>query len=106
VTLEEQQITIGEHLGWKRGNHTFLGYDVNGSELWVAPDGQYGYKELPNYPNDLNDMHEAEKLLTAKQKREYRNMLCIVCGQNHPSWHATASQRAESFLRVVGKWKD
>lgn len=59
-----------------------------------------------DYCNDLNAMHEAEKTLTDDQFKlyshwveklmpntEFRFLLC-----------ATASQRAEAFVRSLGKW--
>jgi hypothetical protein len=63
----------------------------------------------PDCLNDLNAMHEAEKVLTQKQSDEYRINLTLLCHyQSHAVWrgdvHATAAQRAESFLRTIGKW--
>jgi hypothetical protein len=66
--------------------------------------------ELPDYLNDLNAMHEAEKILTDPQHRRYRQLLrgvvgdhlCVTC-RAHVS--ATAAQRAEAFLRTIEKWE-
>ena len=77
----------------------------------------------PDYLNDLNAMHEAEKVLTPSQEEreycegrwvEYGRNLSAVCGyskheQVHFGWlvyHATAAQRAEAFLRTIGKWEE
>ena len=65
--------------------------------------------DCPDYCNDLNAMHEAEKVL-GKKLSEYGNQLCemtIVSKDDFPEcyiWHSTARQRAEAFLLTLGKW--
>jgi transcriptional regulator of NAD metabolism len=64
-------------------------------------------------------MHEAEKVLTPEQQQTYVDHLADVCevyiDHDVGGWgdfcafavfHATAAQRAEAFLRTIGKWKD
>lgn len=75
-------------------------------------------RELPDYPNDLNAMHEAEKVLTGRDSEEYALMLSRVCDGQRPDaykhWSdiaggttsATAAQRCEAFLRTIGKWDE
>lgn len=61
---------------------------------------------LPNYCNDLNAMHEAEKVLTFKQIAVYCDLLTPP---EYGVWwkiHTTARQRAEAFLRTLGKWEE
>jgi hypothetical protein len=60
----------------------------------------------PNYHGDLNAMHEAEKTLTEDQRDFYypRNLGSWV-NLNAPIY-STAAQRAEAFLRTIGKWED
>lgn len=69
---------------------------------------------LPNYCNDLNAMHEAEKTMLAGFEddpegsalwSDYQTNLIIVCPA-YLSYHATANQRAEAFLRTINKWED
>jgi hypothetical protein len=61
-------------------------------------------KLLPDYLNDLNAMHEAEKQMKLSDLTSYREMLFdwlksdCVC--------ASASTKAEAFLRTIGKWED
>ena len=57
----------------------------------------------PDYLNDLNAMHEAEKVLTDKQAILYDSILDLISGW---TFHRTAAQRAEAFLRTIGKWED
>jgi hypothetical protein len=93
---EQQQIAIAEACGL---NHPPAG--IQGA-CWVYPD----------YLNDLNAMHEAEKVLTSEQYADdfiYHlgcvfndNGLCIIA----KAVHATAAQRAEAFLRTLNLWKD
>ena len=60
----------------------------------------------PDYLNDLNAMHEAEKVLTDEQKREYRICLFRLCDcYAGREVHATAAQRAEAFLKTLNLWK-
>jgi hypothetical protein len=67
---------------------------------------------LPDYLNDLNAMHEAEKVLTEDQQEQYLNNLYEVCNLHsmiNDAWNlncATAAQRAEAFLRTIGKWEE
>jgi hypothetical protein len=59
-----------------------------------------------NYCTDLNAMHEAENVLTRQQTDKYVTTLCLEV-QPEPSLHnATARQRAEAFLRTLGKWEE
>jgi hypothetical protein len=62
---------------------------------------------VPDFVNDLNAMHEAEKYLisgTPGLWECYENRLKAWHGGN--AIHATASERAETFLRTIGKWKE
>ena len=75
---------------------------------------------LPDYLKDLNAMHEVEKVLKLDQIPRYLDKLAEVTqGCLFPSpgdlngmcrlsciTHATASQRAEAFLRTLNLWED
>lgn len=70
---------------------------------------------IPNYPSDLNAMHEAEKTLVGDSCFKFLDALQDVIARSFPNgndsvfWtcvHATAAQRAEAFLRTIGKWED
>lgn len=68
----------------------------------------------PDYCNDLNAMHEAEKRLSEKQKRTFAFMLAQVLDTSPTvdlddqflNIHATARQRAEAFLKTIEKWEE
>jgi hypothetical protein len=59
---------------------------------------------VPDYLNDLNAMHEAEKVLDYNQLREMEDSVSFQFAV-YP-FHATANQRAEAFLRTIGKWEE
>ncbi len=62
---------------------------------------------LPDYLSDLNAMHEAEKTLHGNNWRPYHDKLAIITMSGPwPAIDATAAQRAEAFLRTIGKWED
>jgi hypothetical protein len=61
--------------------------------------------------NDLNACHEMEMTLTIHQKDRYARTLAMNRNvEDYTSHfmvaHATASQKAEAFLKVIGKWED
>jgi hypothetical protein len=62
---------------------------------------------LPDYPNDLNAMHEAEKIcIVGSFDMEYRENLEPLCGQYAVIYHATAAQRAKAFLQTLNLWEE
>ena len=65
------------------------------------------YNRPLNYCADLNAMHEAEKTLTDEQcvfvRVHLRERLETHAASRY-TWHATAQQRAEAFLKALGKW--
>ena len=105
MNSEQQRIAIAEacgkwHSGWP---HEYM----NQSDR---------LRHIPDYLNDLNAMHEAEKVLTPDTRPEYLCQLFDAAtrgrsglypvDENYLSHHATAAQRAEAFLRTIGKWKE
>ena len=109
--MSDEQINkrIAEACGWK--------------DVWVStptawpvgtsPTG--GFEKVPDYCNDFNDMHEAEKAafggstawqsfalhlvgITEASVLSELDTLCVIL-------QATARQRAEAFLKTIGKWE-
>lgn len=71
------------------------------------------YRDLiPNYLNDLNAMHEVEKVLTRQLshidywQKGYGRFQTLLAEFTITPYSATASQRAEAFLRTIGKWEE
>lgn len=108
--MKPEQINraIAEHCGWQHKTHGTDTYwwndNINDGELL----------SLPNYHDDLNAMHEAEKTLWSMEPIFLTAYCELLMKSRYPSawgdaWtyiHATSAQRAEAFLRTVGKWKD
>ena len=124
MSSQAQRIAIAEACGYRPATSGALGV-----LRWIAEDhetndissGVLYLDELPDYLNDLNAMHEAEDWLDKKNlMMEFANQLLgIVCAARGFLWdklttddhllllsHATAAQRAEAFLRTIGKWKE
>ena len=88
MTPEQQRVAIAEACGWLKVH----GHSVAG---------------IPDYLNDLNAMHEAEKTLTDKAHEEFRlNLYDLIRDDSRLIVSSTASQRAEAFLRTIGKWEE
>lgn len=80
------------------------------SRLSEIPSGfprhNYAMEFLPDYLNDLNAMHEAEKTLTDKQYELFALHLGPLTSQRKREYiSSTAAQRAEAFLKTIGKWE-
>lgn len=113
---EAQRIAIAEARGWTHYH----------ADLWVPPivTGDPYFSELqcdaiPGYLTDLNAMQEAVATLKPAQRHAYLCALEQVLGlsigpggwdmDERSLWaivNATAAQRAEAFLRTIGKWDD
>ena len=68
------------------------------------------FGDCPDYLNDLNAMHKAEKMLNQMQARANAYHLA-ESSQNKTwaschIWHQSAAERAKAFLRTLGKWED
>lgn len=61
-----------------------------------------------DYLNDLNAMHEAENIILTQSRASafWTHLYSICVRDKNPGWHATAAQRAEAFLRTIGKWTE
>lgn len=118
MTPRDIRIAIAEANGyeWTMEAHLESGYhswqnfaDSCGNE--VLDD------ELSDYCNDLNAMHEAWCQLTRNQHFLFRSYLQTIVlnaqesgvlpiGPAHSVCNATALQRAEAYLRTIGKWNE
>lgn len=66
---------------------------------------------LPDYYRDLNAVAKAELSLLFSRRKAYRRILreCIIPGKlvaEDEICHATAPQRCEAILRMLGLWKE
>lgn len=97
MTEEQINIAIAEVSGIK--TFLFQGkvlYEVS-PKLWDV--------NVPDYCNDLNAMHEAELSLKFDYYK-FTRRLAMVCERDRRCIEsAPARQRAEAFLRTLGKWE-
>ena len=120
---EAQRIAIAEACGWSvirlscgfYAKHKTEGRISISAASACATQNEAMCDRVPDYINDLNAMHEAEKMLTDEQDLEYSESLEQVVGARFNSNNgedmrrlrsATAAQRAEAFLRTLGKWEE
>lgn len=107
------------------------GYTNSIGEAWILTEREadrhvYPHDEpvtkhrapLTDYANSLDAMHEAEsEIKGSEQRAQYAERVIEILNRDHHGEHrfigasdfcrihATAAQRAESFLRVKGLWK-
>jgi len=117
MNKNEQRIAIAEACGWvpQDINNLSIGEVLAyGVKWWRKPDENTitTRSNLPDYLNDLNAMHEAERTLVRNDSRVsvgsweyYLCQLADVTAEQHPI-DATADQRAEAFLRTLGLWEE
>ena len=90
---EQQRIAIAEACGWLKVH----GHSVAG---------------IPDYLNDLNAMHDAEDWIPHHLshidywQKGYGRFQTLLAELTITPYSATASQRAEAFLRTIGKWEE
>jgi hypothetical protein len=107
MTEELQRIKIAEACGWT----DFTSGTHEGATLYGRkPLSCSNSWEVPYYLNDLNAMHEAEKILTDNQLVDFAEWLGADFSE-HPTktvryLRATAPQRAAAFLRTLGLWEE
>ena len=58
---------------------------------------------LPDYLNDLNAMHEAEKTIPCYEWINYNNAL--LSDLDGPAYLVPARKRAEAFLKTFNLWE-
>ena len=98
MNKEAQRIAIAESVGihLHDGDH--------------APSNYMFVTDLPDYLNDLNAMHEVEKILSDNNRMKFRGELVEMMRPKYGfesacllAIHATAAQRAEAYIRTIGK---
>ena len=101
---EQQRIAIAEACGWAEIEPCTC---CDGVSRGYTPTPGAHKKHLPDYLNDLNAMHEVEASLFGRNDWsacKYERLLTRMTSSW--AWHATAAQRAEAFLRTIGKWEE
>jgi hypothetical protein len=115
MTPEAQRIAIAEACGY---THVRIVKCIEG-----PPDHCIGHHptqphSIPDYLNDLNAMNEVEKVIVPSSEYTLSSYMfelskiVIPAGSTRRGliseyiFHATAAQRAEAFLRTIGKWEE
>lgn len=116
MTPEAQRISIAEACGWQGPHHpeNIKGMDGWHSQhrgiWWVTPDkNRVLISEVPDYLNDLNAMHEAERSIGLHGDNFRGRMLRRSWGTYTAfldSRFLTASERAQALLMTIKKWKN
>jgi len=117
MTQEQKQIKLAEVAGWKvHPKDRFIVIPPN------SPHSVQPLSTIPDYFNDLNAVHELEKMLLPddayySQRNFYSSELGRMTGNdNSQGWkplsndacfnilHATAAQRAEALGKILKLW--
>ena len=109
MTDDQINVAIAEVCGWKN-----LAFDVwHDGLVGVLPTNKDVCSKIPNYCNDLNAMHEVEEQMDEIDWVFFINELSTLVRlpkqaevQIKQFVHSTARQRAQAFLRTVGKWEE
>ena len=119
MNKDKQRLEIAKACGWYENTDPAVEAGLDGSRPWSKRIGEielvsYGPDfGFPDYLNDLNAMNEAEvRMSGGNWVIEYERELISVLEKDgdQPAnpflWMASAAQRAEAFLRTIGKWED
>ena len=113
MTPEQQRIAIAEACGW-----TPVQCRNCKPSVCTCDTDKPNPNTPPDYLNDLNAMHEAEKMLyrdpnsPKKYTQQIKNAIRREAGVTKAQMDfdvcitATAAQRAEAFLKTINKWED
>ena len=101
---------------------TLATVDMTQDKDWICgfPPGENKLKDLPDYISDLNAMHDVimvgaewegfgfQALFQLKLQEVVERRRSDLNREQIGWWmnNATASQRAEAFLKTIGKWVD
>lgn len=100
MTEQEMRVALAEWDGWNTIK------EILGSvSIYINQNGNIA-AALPNYPSDLNAVHELEKKLDKQQAMDYARLLHPATSEPHllKDWkllHSTALQRCEALCRSL-----
>lgn len=102
MTDEQINAAIAEACGWTDIGECACCFKLRG----YPPEYSAHKKHIPNYFTDLNAVHEAENCLSLDDRNHYIDALGTIYKGSWEFATATARQRAEAFLRTLGKWEE
>lgn len=121
MTDDEMRVAIAEWVGWREAFPSTGGPHPRTKEggillpyRWINEATGKRLLELPDYPNDLNAVHEVETKLEHNQRSQYHERLEWLISEKGGSKRnrarrcisATARQRCEALLKTLGLWRD
>ena len=126
MTPEKQRIKLAEAMGWKIDRKYLEWYLINPEGITIVSgcliEREFSAKMaleqfLPDFLNDLNAIHKAEKklLTTGELCHEYQNHLLDLMPWNFSAdadmadrwmFHRTAAERCEALLRTLNLWEE
>lgn len=101
---------IAQIIGYGK-SYTFISqeFETMGQEIqtWITPDNKTNVSKLPDFLNDLNAMHEAEKFLDGPDindpnslRYRYSHAVYQLVPAEQQPFRSTARQRADAFLTL------
>ena len=121
MSIDQINIAIAESMGWVKVENSRASLAPKEFRIDSAGEAWTSLQlAMPDYRNDLNAMHEAEKVLDMHQQYDYGEALARMRigaefddpeGFSPNGWGyyspitATAAQRAEAYLKTIGKWQ-
>lgn len=109
----KQRIKLAEWAGWKNLDGKPWG---EGQTYGIPPGGEnWHWQNTPDYPNDLNYIHELENKWIEGGKSQYEraereHLLYVILHKilmyKRDTFRATAAQRCEALLKVLELWED
>lgn len=130
---KEKNIKIAEACGWKKIEPITIEYMyragamTSGTATWENEKGEPMLEEwIPDFCNDLNAMHKAERSLKIEGEGKYGDLLSqMIREKENLRWgdkptkkfpfngwgyfslaHLTASQKADAFLKTIGLYEE
>jgi len=117
MTPEQQRIAIARACGWtaeqdSNGYWRAVSHEHGKAvELWLSERNVWSVG-IPDYLNDLNAMHEAEKVLIDKGVNAWWAYVAFINRHNPTPFgsetavHATAAQKCKAFLHTLNLWQE
>lgn len=111
MTEAQMIVRIAEACKWVDVRINRINMIVGRLPSSLRPEMEY---DCPDYCRDLNAIQGACFFLSNDQRVEFINQLCNIVALEgdgpHSSlckaFYATAKQRAEAFLKTIGKWEE
>ena len=107
MTDTEIREAIARACGWEYSEIMYDGMPIG--KVLFSPDGDL---EIPDYPNDLNDIHSVLCLMVSSEWMDFEKHLTDVLERKYSDAYlrhfivATPRELCEAFLRVKGLWKE